>query len=447
MENFLEKFNKNLIAGEKAFNKGDHTTYLKALDINGKMLSYLCRHDHAEIALSLEIPWYSLAKKIESDEHYFKSFSNHASAMWALGRKNSLGDPINGNPNCISFILQNSVLLGHTEVMLVIMKKWRKIYPNVRLLCVGLTPSHPNLTNRLKQIGVQIITPPEDKKQILSRIHWLREVLAENDVGTSIWVSVPVWISYIYGYRVTAKQIFWSLKFHPVHMGQDVIHIGMTKKTNGVEFIHDKPWHAFQPPLIVTVSKHQKKDIENIRNKFGGAFIFATLAREEKFNSERFALTVAKILKRCPGSVYLFTGRNVSTVFEKILTEQGVAKQAHFIGWVNTDIFSEAIDCFLESFPFGCGVTGMQALSHGTTMVSLWDRDTLPSYYFEIHSDADRFKPVWNVMNDEKKYEDAAVEFFLDWQDKLTIKVDQGIDFEILDESKFEKFYHLVNES
>lgn len=447
MDKFLDTFNKNLMAGEKAFNNGDHATYLKALDVNGKMISHLCTHDYAEMALSLEIPWYSLVKKIETDEHYFRSFSNHASVMWTLGRKNSLGVPINGNPNCISFILQNSVLLGHTEVMLVIMKQWRKLYPNVRLLCVGLTPSHPDLTKRLKQIGVQIITPPVDKKKILSRIHWLREVLTANDVGISIWVSVPVWVSYIYGYRVSAKQIFWSLKFHPVHMGQEVIHIGMTKNPNGIELIHDKPWHAFQPPLIVTVSQHLKKDIENIRNKFGGAFIFATLAREEKFNSEKFALTVAKILKRCPGSVYLFTGINVSSVFEKILIEQGVAKQAHFIGWVNTDIFSEAIDCFLESFPFGCGVTGMQTLSHGTTMISLWDQDTLPSYYFKKYSDADRFKPVWNVMNDEKKYEDAAVEFFLKWQDKLTIKVDQNIDFEILDESKFEKFYKLVNES
>jgi hypothetical protein len=447
MKKFVETFNKNLIVGAKAFNKGDNVTYLKALDLNGKILSYFCKHGYAEIALSLEIPWYSLVKRIESEEHYYRSFSNHAEAMWALGRKNSLGPAINGNPNCISFILQNSVLLGHTEVMLVIMKQWRKFYPNIRLLCVGLTPSHPNLTNRLKQIGIQIITPPDDNKQILSRIHWLREVLAANDVGISIWVSVPVWVSYIYGYRVSAKQIFWSLKFHPIHMGQEVVHIGMTKKNNGIELINDKPWRAFQPPLIVTVSKHPKNDIENIRNKFGGAFIFATLAREEKFNSERFALTVAKILKRCPGSVYLFTGRNVSTIFEKILIEQGVSKQAHFIGWVNTDIFSEAIDCFLESFPFGCGVTGMQTLSHGTKMISLWDRDTLPSYYFEELFYADRFKPVWNVVNDEKKYEDVAVEFFSEWRDKLKIKVDHDIDFEILDESKFEKFYHLVYES
>jgi predicted O-linked N-acetylglucosamine transferase (SPINDLY family) len=37
--------------------------------------------------------------------------------------------------------------------------------------------------------------------------------------------------------------------------------------------------------------------------------IFGTLARTEKFNSQVFLETVVHILKSCPDSIFLFTGK------------------------------------------------------------------------------------------------------------------------------------------
>ena len=59
---------------------------------------------------------------------------------------------------------------------------------------------------------------------------------------------------------------------------------------------------------------------------------------------------------------------------------KGVDKKIFYIGWVDAELFSLAYDVFLETFPFGCGITGMQALTNGTALVSLWYKDTLPRY-------------------------------------------------------------------
>ncbi len=447
MNDFVDTFRRNLKSGAAAFEKGDQSVYLHALDVTGQMLATLCQHDQVELALLLELEWYALVKKIESDEHYAQCFRHHASAMWSAGQKMSFGPVTSGDPNTIAFVAQNSVLLGHTEVMLLVMAHWRKRYPHLRLLFVGLTPCQPSLAERLNAIGVQAITPPAGGHSPLSRIHWLREVLITERARTAVWLSLPLWAPFIFGFGVCARQVFWSLKFHAVHMGPTVIHIGMTKKADGIEIIHGKPWHAFQPPLVVSIRNHDPAVINEIRTKFNDQFLFATLAREEKFNSPRFATTVAHILKRCPNSYFLFTGRSLSNILINAFKEHRVLEQSCFIGWVDTDMFSNAIDCFLESFPFGCGVTGMQALTHGSPMISLWDKDTLPTYYFQNPSLADKFKPTWQVLFNESQYEDAAVNCYMQWSNGTPIKSSTGLDTEILDEHKFEQFLKLIIES
>lgn len=140
----------------------------------------------------------------------------------------------------------------------------------------------------------------------------------------------------------------------------------------------------------------------------------------------------------------MFTGRSISKVLEKALIEHGVAEQAMFIGWVDTELYANLIDCFLETFPFGCGVTGMQALSHGTPVISLWDTDTLPTFYFESESQASRFHPNWNVLTDEEAYVNAAVDRFQRWgQGEQRTPISREM-IASLDSAKYEQFFKLV---
>ena len=143
----------------------------------------------------------------------------------------------------------------------------------------------------------------------------------------------------------------------------------------------------------------------------------------------------------------MFTGREISRVMAEALENQGVAAQAMFIGWVDTELYANLIDCFLETFPFGCGVTGMQALSHGTPIISLWDSDTLPTFYFNDSIEASNFNSNWNVLNNEAEYINAAVDRFQSWtkgDNRISIPVEV---INSLDAEKYSKFFKLVTEN
>lgn len=446
MSEFLDIFRKNLKVADYAFLQGEKEKYLKAMEVTSQMLAHLVKHNKIEAALSLEIKWYSLVKKIENEGHYFNCFKNHAQAFWHAGKKLSPGPLKKGDEARVAFVVQNSVLLGHTEVMLSVMKNWREKYPHLEILFVGLTPCPKNLATRLFELNIEIVTPTNDNFEIISRVQWLRDALTSRQVGTAVWVSVPVWIPFIFGYGICARQVFWALKFHPCHMGEEVVHIGMTKKPFGDETINGKTWKAFQPPLAIVVRQNDLKEIEKFRDQFQSSFLFGTLAREEKFNSERFAQTVANILLKCPQAIYVYTGKKISPVFLNILKKNNVEKQAKFIGWVDTDIASNSIDCFLESFPFGCGVTGMQALSHGTKLISLWEGDTLPTYYFQNLADAYKYEPTWQVKKTEIEYIDAAAECYKEKNENKIRIEKKNLDVASLDEAKYEQLHSLIFE-
>jgi hypothetical protein len=444
IEKSILSFNRELEQGASAFAAGDLSTYQSSIESTGRLLDRFCHSGLVELVLALEMPWYQeLVKKIESDDHYAACFRHHAPSLLSAGQRMSPGPVLTGDTDCIAFVAQNSVLLGHTEVMLLVMENWKRSYPKLRMLFVGLTPCQLDLAQRLEALGVEAITPV-DQLPPLELTRWLRSTLATENAGTAVWLSLPLWAPFFFGYRVAKRQVFWSLKFHAVHLGDEVVHIGMTKQRNGTVTIHGKPWQAFQPPLAVAIDERDATTRASLRGIYNEKFLFATLAREEKFNSPRFAEVVARILKRCPSSQFLFTGRAISPVLEKALVQHGVTDQAMFVGWVNTELYGNLIDCFLETFPFGCGVTGMQALSHGTPIVSLWDNDTLPTFYFEDPTQAAHFHDNWQVLTDEDSYIDAAVDRFHRWQrrEQRTPVPPEAI--ASLDGAKYEQFFRLV---
>lgn len=440
----VDSFNAKLEEGVSAFESGETAAYHSAVESTGKELQQLCELGRPDLALKLEPRWYQyLVKKIESDEHYAKCFRHHYKSLWSCGVAMSPGPIISGAPDSIAFVAMHSVLLGHTEVMLLIMADWKRHHPELRAMFVGLSPCKPDLAGRLEALGIQVVTPDQSLPPLMAA-KWLRKTLIQENVGTAIWLSLPIWAPFIFGYGIARKQIFWSLKFHAVHLGPSVVHIGMTKTRSGTTEIHGQPWQGFQPPLAVSVITRDLKKRNKLRGEFDDKFLFTTLAREEKFHSDSFAFAIAHILKRCPRSVFLFSGKSVSPVLKRTLTQHGVMSQAHFVGWVNTELYANLADCFLESFPFGCGVTGMQAISHGTPVVSLWAEDTLPTFYFEDARQAAKFHSNWKVTSEINEYIDAATNCYKSWLTGIPRTTVAKTAIDSLDRDRYKRFYELV---
>ena len=401
-----------LLEAAGAFAAGEFESYKSKTLYASQILAKISQAGQLDTALALEPLWYNkLVKLRESEENYFDAFSGHSNAFWLAGKELSEKHKYTQterDPNRCAFILHTGVLLGHTEVMLRVLRNWVNesswIIPSV----ISLNGMHSALADELNKIGVPWFCPQEELGPT-QRVKWTRDVCTQNLIESAVWLSTPCWVSYVFGYGVAPKQILWSLKFHPVHLGDDVLHIGMTKPSSEPVQINGCPWVPFSPPLATAVKKIPRSRLDSERAKFPNHVLVGTLAREEKYNSDQYLSAIVRILERAPNTHFLYTGKKDSKQLKNALADAGLSGRATFIGWVDTNLYAQVLDVFLETFPFGCGVTGAQAVEHGANVVSLWGGETLPTYYFKEVSEAEEFAPTWRVTQSVEDYVGAAL--------------------------------------
>ena len=84
-----------------------------------------------------------------------------------------------------------------------------------------------------------------------------------------------------------------------------------------------------------------------------------------------------RILHDHPDVGFIWTGRTREPTIQRFFESRGVASSAILSDGVDTSLYSGALDIFLETFPFGCGVTGYQALGAGTALLSYLAENTV----------------------------------------------------------------------
>jgi predicted O-linked N-acetylglucosamine transferase (SPINDLY family) len=202
---------------------------------------------------------------------------------------------------------------------------------------------------------------------ITKSVHNARERLRELEIHTAIWVSVPIFANYALAVKMAPMQVFWSLKFHGVYVPEADLHVCDGHESEEFRTYHGNKWTVSPFPLTVALSDNSAEELAAFRSKFPkDALLLGSLAREEKIASPAFLSVVCQILKQNPHAHYLWTGRQQPPLVVSAFKEAGVADRCHFIGWVNTNLVAEILDIFLDTFPFGCGLTGFQAMGHGT---------------------------------------------------------------------------------
>lgn len=447
--NIITDFESNLAKSEKAFKADNIEIYRQHLRAASLNLKNMIENGNVDLALNCEVSLHNKIKLQENEENHFLAYLGHKNIFWNSGQQNSPGEVKAGKEKNIVFVLQNGVLLGHSEVMLLIIKEWESLFPDLNIFCFTLSNEfEEKLAIQLIDSNVKIMAPP---KQLGSqdRIKWLRDEIEKNEINTAIWLSVPLWVSYIFGFKIAQKQIMWSLKFHPTHLGDTVCHIGMTKENEGIIMINGYPWKAFQPPLqIKKTNNYDKNKIESnkIKASFKGKLIFGTLARTEKFNSIQFVDALIEILDHCSESVYLYSGKQPSLFLLERAKLKGVDKKIFYIGWVDTELFSLAFDVFLETFPFGCGITGMQALTNGTALVSLWNKDTLPRYQLKSFTEGNKYLPPWFIAENISEYLVMSKSLYESFKKKGKLDKHFNKEISLIDKNKAEVFYNLIME-
>lgn len=332
-------------------------------------------------------------KKIESESHMRACYQQWVDQVASAGRRYK--DPVlpkrpwkayAAKPWRPAFFLHNAAIVGHTEALLELLKHrprggvWSD--PVVYILEGNL----PELTVMLKDIGVTTTNLQDivaDRTAYLEKFRRLRQLIAHDRVSHLVWVSAPLFAEFALPMRLAPLQILWTLKFHPFQLPEIDGYITYGSWSEDARTVHGETWQVV-PYMMSRTSEDVSPDlVSKARQSFARHdVIYGTLARTEKIDSEPFLDCVVQILRDNPRAAYLWTGQTQHAGIQGRFEAAGVSDRCHFIGWVDTALYARVLDVFLESFPFGCGLTGMRALEAGTPFVSFAAPETQYGMHF-----------------------------------------------------------------
>ncbi len=333
-----------------------------------------------ETALALENLAYSeLVLQIETGEHFKRVYQRLAPPLCAAGRarrSNAPALPDAARP-VIGFVLNNASILAHTEVLLSYLEG---------LAAAGITTiaaevlvlSGPveatSLKKRLDAAGIPVFAAQDHARNLsqplTDNLYALQSMVRQRSITALVWVSFVPSMAFAYSLRIAPVQIWWAMKYHELEI--DDIDGYVTGGSLGRhKRIGSRLWRAGPLGVSEWRSPQAAALARPIREGYlrEARIILGCFGREEKLNSAPFLSTVCDILKRNPEAVFLWTGRQQSRDIQEHFDRAGVAPQCRFIGWVDTRTYAEVIDIFIDSFPFPCGFTAIQAMAAGRPVV------------------------------------------------------------------------------
>lgn len=335
----------------------------------------------------------SFVKKVETEAHTRECFQSWLPAVSAYGRKfqdpalpQPLWQPDPARPWRPAFLLHQAVILGHTEALMEVLAHRPRELPWGAPIVYTLNGNLPALNNWAAEQGVEMVNLQDEapkQTQYLHKLQLLRRRIAQDRVSHLVWVSAPAMADFALPMRLAPAQVFWTLKFHPFRIPEIDGYITYGAWSEATRVVHDEEWQVVPFMLSKPSPPVPDEAVAKTRAPFNRySILFGTLARTEKLNSKPFLDAVVRILRDNPDAGYLWTGREHHAGIQRHFEQGGVADRCHFIGWVQTPVYARVIDIFLESFPFGCGLTGLQALEAGTAFVSFEAPETQYGMHF-----------------------------------------------------------------
>ena len=344
------------------------------------VMKMLLRERLYDQALGLEQYLYgSWLKREESEEHYDNSFSHWVPEMTEAGREASNCMPAlqpfqkTSHPN-IGFFVHQASTLAHIQVLFMALEAIQKNREQISPKIYVFSGHDKKMSAWFDSIGIEIIYLDNDADaKVLSpfkRLIWLRKRLATDEVHCLVWTCLPIMLGFVSGFRLAAKQIWLSMKFHPSSFseldGYITLHNGFSNSVS----LMGREWLTVPETSKDLVKSESLETIHQLKMKFSEFdLICGTFAREETIATKEFLETIVKILKSNAKLIWLYTGRKNHPLIIKHLEDAGVHHQARFIGWVDTRLFAQVLDFYVDCWPLGSGLTGMQAMAAGLPYV------------------------------------------------------------------------------
>jgi hypothetical protein len=365
-----------------------------------------------DLALDLEARIYNGVVKLVEEENFV-----HAKMARIIPLMDELGRHVRDllpelpapqgrfNPPRIGFVFPTGALLAHSKVLLSICQAMSEAGANLVKPAIYVVGQAMNdFLDAFRACGapVKVISGEQggpSNSVIVNRLLGLRQALAADGIRLATWVSVPAGGAFYMAARFAPQQAYWSMKFHGLIAPGIDHYVSCMSSWETEKIVHGQKWLCGPISFKDALAGGEPTKIPEIRARYGkDAILLGVLAREEKIFSLPYLGAVAEILETSPKAVFLWSGRSEHAGIRKFFTDRGLNDRTPYVGWVNTATFAPALDIFLETFPFGCGMTAAQALAAGVPVVDFKDWSSVLGFHLEpllsgrAGSDEDRAK-------------------------------------------------------
>ncbi len=335
-----------------------------------------------ELLLTIESHLYnSYIKFRENEEHFARSYRALMDGMRAGGikfgaliKKTEFKRPIGvPKPYKVAFLVHSASMLAHIETLLAMLRGYRQqpFQPFLPYVVV-LGGYDPRLDQALQAVGAKPVFLKQVAQQAKShaaRLDALRQVLVQLDIPVLVFVSVVVSMPFVFAARLAPVQIWWAMKYHTLESPEiDGYLCGGT--ISRFKMLGGRQWRAAPHGANDWFDAALTPKAREIKAGLGAwRLVLGSYGREEKLRDPAFLEVVCRILKAYPDCCFLWTGRTQDPVIEGAFKAHGVTGQTRFIGWVDTKVYAQVLDVFLDSFPFPAGFTIYQAMAAGVAAV------------------------------------------------------------------------------
>ncbi|MBS0331640.1 MAG: glycosyltransferase [Proteobacteria bacterium] len=343
------------------------------------ILARLLALDRIDAALALETLLYeNYVKPRETEAHFTQVMARIEPLFTAAAHRlrealPPLPEPSLDPPHRVGFFIHNATMLAHIEVLLNTLKGYRMLEDQPFepiVYCLG--GKSPEMEAALAGLGVRLVMLnerfPDAGESTWRRLLGLRELLARDGVQELVWVSLVTLLPLAFGLRLAPVQTWWAMKYR--HYSQPDIdgYVTGSALTRFSE-IAGRRWRMARLGVDDWYDANQEPEACEIRAGLGDAVVLMTLARTEKMVEPPYLDAMVRILRARPRAVFLWAGREPEPAVVEAFRAGGVADRARYIGWVNTRLYAQVADIFLDTFPAPCGFTCFQAMAAGKPVV------------------------------------------------------------------------------
>ena len=344
------------------------------------LLRRLVDGGRGELAQTLEnIIYMGYVKTRESAEHFRASYDALVPILRDAGRQAGRHRPLL-QPSVIkphyrvAFVAPQLADIAHVHTALDFVACLHELPTRmVSGLMVGITSIDDAIREKAIRLGIPAATVVEltggaaSERNLIVR---LADYFSHHQIDAAVWVSMAPFCAYSFALPLAPTQIFLALKYHSFQTPDvdDYLTTGSIGQQHRI--LSGRKWRAVQPTVAGLFDPALSAAAVQIRDSLGpDCVVLGCIGREEKINSPDYLDAVAEILRANPTAIFLWTGRTRDELIEQSFQAAGVASQTRHIGWVNPHLYAQVLDIFLDSFPFPCGHTVMQAMAAGKPVV------------------------------------------------------------------------------